>query len=108
MVGSSPESESAAPSSRSWVRRRFVDPVVRLLRQGSSPKEIAVSLALGAVIGAFPVLGTTTAICLLVSWRFRLNIVAMQIPNYVVYPIQLALIVPFIRFGERLFHSPRL
>ncbi len=89
-------------------RRTIVDRVIALARQGATPRQISISIAVGAAIGVFPALGTTTAICLAVAWLFRLNIAAMQIPNYLVYPAQLALIVPFIRLGERLFGAPHL
>lgn len=65
-------------------------------------------MAVGAVVGAFPILGTTTVICFALAFVFRLNIAAIQILNYVVYPIQLALIIPFIRFGERMFGATPL
>jgi uncharacterized protein (DUF2062 family) len=98
-------SELAVASRRSLIRRRVVDPVIELLKRGSTPRQISISIAIGAVIGIFPVLGTTTAICLVLAWGLRLNIAAMQLPNLLVYPVQLVLIVPFIRFGERLFSS---
>ena len=63
---------------------------------------MAICLALGAGIGIFPILGTTTAICALVALVLRLNLVAIQIANYAVYPLQLLLIIPFLRVGEKL------
>jgi hypothetical protein len=32
----------------------------------------------------------------------------MQLANYLAYPLQLALLIPFIRLGEQLFGAPRL
>ncbi len=69
---------------------------------------MALSLALGAAIGVFPALGTTTALCALVAFIWRLNLPAIQIVNYFVYPVQLALIIPFFRAGEILFGAPHL
>jgi hypothetical protein len=54
----------------------------------------------GAAIGVFPALGTTTALCALVAFIWRLNLPAIQIMNYFVYPIQLALILPFFSRGR--------
>lgn len=84
--------------------RRIID----LLRQGVTPEKLALSLALGVVLGLFPVLGTTTALCAMAALILRLNLPAIQLVNYVVYPAQLALLIPFFRIGEWLFHSPRL
>lgn len=79
-----------------------------LLRQGATPERIACSLAIGAVVGIMPVLGVTTALCLLIALPLRLNLVAIQSVNWLVYPAQLALLIPFYRGGEWLFGAPRL
>jgi hypothetical protein len=88
--------------------RRIGRPILDLLRQGVTPEKLALSLALGAAIGVFPVLGTTTALCALVAFILRLNLPAIQIVNYFVYPAQIALLIPFFRAGERLFGAPHL
>ena len=38
----------------------------------------------------------------------RLNLPAIQIVNYFVYPLQIALILPFFRMGEKLFRVAHL
>jgi uncharacterized protein (DUF2062 family) len=64
---------------------------------------------LGAwLAGRFPVLGSTTLLCALAGLALGLNQPAIQPINYVVYPLQLALLIPFYRLGERLFHAPKL
>jgi uncharacterized protein (DUF2062 family) len=91
-----------------FFRRRIVRPIVELLRHGVTPEKIALSLALGVALGVFPVLGTTTALCALAAFVWRLNLPAIQIVNYFVYPLQIALILPFFRAGEKLFGAPHL
>jgi uncharacterized protein (DUF2062 family) len=91
-----------------FFHRRIVKPVLDLLRQGTKPEEIALSIACGLVLGIFPSLGWTTLLCFVAAVTFRLNIPAMQLVNYLMYPVQLALLIPFIRAGELLFHSTRL
>jgi uncharacterized protein (DUF2062 family) len=91
-----------------FVHRRLVRPVVDLLRQGVTPEKIALSLALGVALGVFPVLGSTTALCALAALVLRLNLPAIQIVNYFVYPLQVGLLIPFCRLGERLFRAPHL
>jgi uncharacterized protein (DUF2062 family) len=88
--------------------RRIRRPITDLLRQGVTPEKMALSLALGIALGVFPVLGTTTALCALVAFLWRLNLPAIQIVNYFVYPLQIALLVPFFRAGEKLFGAPHL
>lgn len=90
------------------IRRRIITPVIALLKQGITPEKLSLCLALGAGIGIFPILGTTTAICTVVALALRLNLVAIQIANYAVYPFQLLLIIPFMRLGETIAGAPHL
>ena len=83
-----------------FLRRRCGDPLLRLLRQGATPSLLAWSLALGAVIGLFPIIGTTTLLCTLAAVGLRLNLVAIQMANSAVYPLQILLLFPFLRTGE--------
>lgn len=85
-----------------WFRRRLLDPMAALLRQGLSPQGLAWSLAVGLALGVNPVLGTSTLLCAGAGFSFRLNQPALQLANYLAYPLQLLLLIPFIRVGERL------
>ena len=71
-----------------------------LLRQGHTPEKIALSVALGVTLGLFPIFGTTTLLCVAAAVALRLNHPAIQITNQLMYPIQIPLIVVFIRLGE--------
>lgn len=90
------------------MRRRLFRPILDLLRQGVTPEKIALSVSLGVALGVFPVLGSTTILCALAALVLRLNLPAIQIVNYFVYPLQIALLLPFFRVGEWLFGVPRL
>lgn len=76
--------------------------VLDQLRQGITPEKIALTIALAAGIGVFPLLGTTTVLCLAVGVPLRLNQALMQLVNYLVYPLQIAGIYLFVRIGERI------
>ena len=65
--------------------------------------KIALCLAMGATLGVFPVLGITTLLCTVAAFVFRLNLPAIQMFNYLVYPVQLALLTPFYSIGSWLF-----
>jgi uncharacterized protein (DUF2062 family) len=91
-----------------WFRRRVIVPILELLRQGVTPEKLALSLAIGVALGAAPILGVTTILAIAICWATGLNPVAMQLTNYLMYPVQIILLIPFIRAGERLFHAPRL
>lgn len=83
-----------------FLRRRLVEPILALLRQGLAPRELALCLALGTGIGLFPVLGVSTPLLALIALLQRLNLAAIQLVNYFIYPLQLLLIIPFVRLGE--------
>ena len=93
---------------RGFLHRRLVRPIVDLLTQGITPEKIALSIAFGLVLGVFPALGWTTLLCLLVAVWLKLNVPAMQLVNYLAYPLQLVLLVPLLRAGEFLFRAPKL
>jgi uncharacterized protein (DUF2062 family) len=73
------------------------------LSQGISPQRLALTLAIGFAIGCIPVIGVTTALCVVVALGLRLNFPAIQVANWAAAPLQLVLIVPFVRLGGRLF-----
>ena len=92
----------------SWLRRRLWEPLAAQLRQGLSPERMAWSLALGLGAGVSPLVGSSTGLCILLALVFKLNQVVMQVANYLAYPLQLLLLIPFIRLGEKLFGANRL
>lgn len=85
---------------RGFLARRVARPVAALLGQGLTPSEIALSLAVGLAVGVFPVAGTTTLLGLAIGVSLRLSQPALQLANWLTYPLQLLLIVPFVRLGE--------
>ena len=89
-------------------QRRLVQPIKQLLVQGITPEKIALSLALGVVLAVFPVLGSTTLLCTVAALLLRLNLPVLQLLNWFMYPVQLALLVPFMRAGAHLFRTPPL
>lgn len=89
-----------------WWKRRILSPILEQLRQGITPEKIALTLALGFTLGIFPILGATTALCALAALWLRLNQPVIQLVNYLAYPVQIALLIPYYRAGETLFQQP--
>jgi uncharacterized protein (DUF2062 family) len=96
---------STNPIHHNWAYRRIALPILALLRMGASPEKLAWSIAIGLLIGINPLLGSTTVLCLVAASLFRLNLAASQLANHIVYPLELILIIPFIRIASRIFHS---
>lgn len=95
-------------SRASFWKRRVIAPIAGQLRQGITPETIALTIALGLMLGIFPILGATTLLCGIAAASLRLNQPIIQLVNYVVYPVQLITIIPFYRAGETLFGRPHL
>ena len=87
----------------SFFHRRIIHPLIALLKQGLTPEKLALSVAFGIMLGVFPMLGSTTLLCIFVAFLLRLNQPAIHLINYAMLPAHLAMLLPFIRAGEILF-----
>ena len=92
---------------KNWLRRRIIDPLFALLRQGVAPDRLALCVAIGVVVGNIPILGVSTILCGVIAVAFRLNLPAIQIVQAAMAPTQVLLIIPFVRLGEWILHAPR-
>jgi len=88
-------------------RRKTARPIIEFLRQGLTPERLSFTIALGITLGVMPVIGSTMLLCTLAATVFRLNLAAIQLVNCVVYPLQLALLIPFCRIGGWMFRTPQ-
>lgn len=88
--------------------KRVIAPIVRQLSQGVTPEKVALTIAIGLVIGVFPILGATTILCGAAGVALGLNQPIIQLVNYVAYPAQLVTLIPFYRAGESLFNRPHM
>ena len=84
----------------------MADPVVAQMRQGITPDKLSMSLALGVVLSAVPILGVTALFCVAAAAALRLNQPAILAANYAATPVQVALYIPFFRAGAWLFGAP--
>jgi len=87
-------------------RRKVVQPILDFLHQGLTPERLSFAIALGITLGVIPVLGSTMLLCTLAAIVFRLSLAAIQLVNWLVYPFQLALLIPFYRIGGWIFRTP--
>ena len=66
---------------------------------GLPPETIALVIAVGFILGVFPVLGFPTILCGLAAVILRLNLPAIQLMNQLSSPFQIALLIPLSRCG---------
>ena len=90
--------EPPSPAKR-YLQARAAQ-IGALLGQGHTPERVALSVALGITLGLFPIFGTTTLLCVAAAVALRLNHPAIQITNQLMYPLQIPLIIVFVRLGE--------
>jgi uncharacterized protein (DUF2062 family) len=89
----------------SYFKDKIVTPLLDLLKQDITPEKLALTVSFGFILAVFPVFGTTTILCVVFAFIFRLNHVAIQIVNYAVYPLWAILLLPFYKIGGMLFQS---
>lgn len=90
---------------RSFWRRRVCDPLVALLAQGLTAEKLALTLGVGGVCALFPFLGCTTLLTFAAGWWLRLNQPLLQALNQLLGPVQLVMIVVYVRWGEWLWRA---
>ncbi|XP_076930274.1 uncharacterized protein LOC143595250 [Bidens hawaiensis] len=85
-----------------WINKQIVEPFTEIVSRGAEPKELAFSAALGITLGVFPIVGVTFFLCVLAITMFGsyVNAPTVMLANFVATPIELSLIIVFLRFGE--------
>ncbi|MBA4317235.1 MAG: DUF2062 domain-containing protein [Flavobacterium sp.] len=79
------------------------DKITALFMQGLTPKELSQSIIVSGLIAIIPVLGVSTFMITTVSLKWKLNLPIMIALSYLMWPVQILMIIPFIRIGEFVF-----
>lgn len=93
--------------SNANVFQKMSNRLLDFLQEGISPEKMALALAIGVTVGIMPLLGVTTLLCTVLALRLKVNIAFLQLVNYIVYPVQLVLYIPFLRIGSGLFSKEK-
>jgi hypothetical protein len=101
------EAPAQPPAGPRW-KRWLVEPVKTQLTRGIAPDKLGWTIAAAVTLGIFPIMGTPSVICFLFGAAFRLNQPVLHAFKTLVYPLHLALILVFIRLGQRLHGVPLL
>jgi hypothetical protein len=80
--------------------------IISLFSQGLSSKKIAQSIIFSGLFTVIPILGISTFFITFISIKKKLNLPIMIAFSYVIWPVQIFLIIPFIRLGEIIFSIP--
>ncbi|GER27627.1 nodulin MtN21 /EamA-like transporter family protein [Striga asiatica] len=92
----------------SWSRKNVVDPLLQILRRGAEPNQLAFSASLGITLGLFPICGVTVFLCgIAIALLGSLSHApTVMLANFIATPIELSLMIPFLRFGEFITGGP--
>ena len=74
-----------------------------LLKQGLTPKQLAISLVVSTLVSIFPIFGITTIALTCIALPFRLNLPIMITFSYIVGPLKFLVLIPFINLGASVF-----
>lgn len=91
-----------APHPGFW-QRRIVGPIKQQLTQGVTPQKVSATLGVGTVCSLFPFLGFTSLLNLGVGFAARLNQPILQVLNQLLGPVQLLMILVYVKGGEFLW-----
>lgn len=90
------------------LQRWIIAPILNQLKRGITPEKLSWTIALGITLGIFPIMGSTSLVCLAAGWVFKLNQPILHLFKTLTYPLHLALILVFIRLGQHLNGVPLL
>ena len=91
------------------MKQRFntlKEKIVALFKQGLTAKELCESIIVSGLLSIIPILGVSTFMITTISVKRKLNLPIMIALSYLMWPVQILLIIPFIRVGEFIFSAP--
>ncbi|CAN8303554.1 unnamed protein product [Cochlearia groenlandica] len=93
---------------KSWFDKKISEPLLQILRRGAEPKQLAFSAALGITMGVFPICGVTVLLCgvSIALLGSLCHAPTVMLANFIATPIELSLMVPFLRLGEKITGGP--
>lgn len=93
-----------------WFKKKVTDPFWSYLKQGATPDKLARSGAVGLSVGICPLIGISTGICVLIVLVSRsfFHSPIMLLANFCALPVNVALILPFMRLGEVILREKHL
>ena len=81
--------------------------ITALFKQGLTPIELTQSIIISSLISIIPILGLTTLLLTALSIKRNLNLPIMIAQSFIMWPVQIVMIVPFINIGEFIFSIPK-
>ena len=74
-----------------------------LLKEGLTPKQLALSIVISVLVSVFPIFGVSTIVLTALAVPLKLNLPIMIAVSYVAEFLKALLIIPFITVGGLFF-----
>lgn len=84
------------------LKKKVTDPLINFLKQGLTPEMLSRTIASGLLVGTIPIPGTSTLLCTALSLGFKMNLALIQLINYLAFPLQILLFVPFYSIASKI------
>lgn len=84
------------------IRQPLIRRIRTIMSCGLAPQPLAMTLCLGCAFGVMPLLWGVSLFLIALAHTFRLNHLVLQSLSYLLWPLQLLLLVPFATLGNRL------
>jgi uncharacterized protein (DUF2062 family) len=82
----------------------FFDKIRKICKEGLTPKQLALSISIALLVTVFPIFGLTTIVLTAIAIPLKINLPITILLSYIVEPLKLFLILPFIHVGSKLFN----
>lgn len=79
--------------------------VKALLKEGLTPKQLALSITIAMLVSVFPVFGITTIVLTALAVPLKINLPITIAVSYIIEPVKFLLVIPFIKVGGYIFKS---
>lgn len=86
-------------------KKNVLFPLMQIRKEGFPSEKLALSVSIGIIGGTFPIIGLASLVCLIPTILFKQNLIIVQVTNYLVYPLQIALLLPLLRIGNSVIAS---
>lgn len=84
--------------------KEFIAKIKKPFKQGLHTKEVINAVIVSLVFTIIPIIGFTTIILTLLSFKKKLNLPIMIVISYLGAPLQFILFLPFVYLGEQIFN----
>jgi uncharacterized protein (DUF2062 family) len=89
-------------------KKGFKSWLLSFIKRGTSARDLAKAITLGFMIGIMPFIGLSTLLSTFIALRWKLNLPIILAVTYIVFPIQIILLLPFYKLAALIFQKQHM